>query len=278
MQNRCETYTLNLKEIAPFIKWYFFFHAWKLTGDYTGIEQLCDCESCCVQWLSKFSLAKRAKAEEALKLMRDAKELMRRLATENAIQIKATLALSDAKSTGNSIEIDHFGKKIILPTLRQQIPSRDGYCLSLSDFISPKHDQIGLFAISVRSSLTFPNDLYMQMLQQTLCDRIVEASSEYMHQVKMGGVGIRPAVGYPCLPDQSLIFELAKMLPLHEVGIQLTENGAMTPHSSVCGMYITHPESRYFVVGKISEEQLAKYAQMRGKSPEEIRKFLINCV
>lgn len=86
--------------------------------------------------------------------------------------------------------------------------------------------------------------------------------------------GIRPAVGYPSLPDQSVNFILDEILDMKQIGIRLTENGAMYPHASVCGLMFAHPASHYFSVGKIGEDQLADYAARRGKSVGEMRKFL----
>ena len=86
--------------------------------------------------------------------------------------------------------------------------------------------------------------------------------------------GIRPAVGYPSLPDQSVNFLLDELLDMKQIGIKLTENGAMCPHASVCGLMFAHPASEYFSVGKIGEDQLQDYARRRGKSVEEMRKFL----
>ena len=86
--------------------------------------------------------------------------------------------------------------------------------------------------------------------------------------------GIRPAVGYPSLPDQSIIFELDKLLNYNKSGISLTENGAMYPNASVSGLYFAHPLSRYFMIGKIDENQLADYARRKGKTTGEMRKWL----
>ena len=86
--------------------------------------------------------------------------------------------------------------------------------------------------------------------------------------------GIRPAVGYPSLPDQSVNFLLDELLDMKQIGITLTENGAMHPHASVCGIMMAHPQSHYFAVGKIGEDQLEDYARRRGKSVEEMQKFL----
>ena len=86
--------------------------------------------------------------------------------------------------------------------------------------------------------------------------------------------GIRPAVGYPSLPDQSIIFTIDSLLHLDEAGISLTPNGAMTPHAAVCGLMIAHPAAHYFAVGKIDREQLIDYAARRGMEPDEIARFL----
>ena len=86
--------------------------------------------------------------------------------------------------------------------------------------------------------------------------------------------GIRPAVGYPSLPDQLLNFELDKLLDLSQIGIQLTENGAMAPTASVSGFYLAHPQSEYFMIGKIDEAQAKDYAARRGLPEETIRKVL----
>ena len=86
--------------------------------------------------------------------------------------------------------------------------------------------------------------------------------------------GIRPAVGYPSLPDQSVSFLLDKLLQMEQIGITLTENGAMHPHASVCGLMLSHPEACYFSVGTIDQEQLADYAQRRGIPINEMRKYL----
>ena len=137
-------------------------------------------------------------------------------------------------------------------------------------------------------------DDYKRMLVQTLSDRLAEATAEKLHEdvrKKLWGYapdenlsvkdlhnekyqGIRPAVGYPSLPDQSVNFLLDELLDMKQIGISLTENGMMKPHASVCGLMFAHPASRYFSIGKIGEDQLADYAARRGMSIEETKKFL----
>ena len=129
---------------------------------------------------------------------------------------------------------------------------------------------------------------------QTLADRLAEATAEKMHETVRKEIwayapdenliirqlhneeyqGIRPAVGYPSLPDQSVNFLLDELLDMQQIGIRLTENGMMQPHASVSGLMFAHPASRYFSIGKIDEQQLNDYAIRRGISPDEMRKFL----
>ena len=129
---------------------------------------------------------------------------------------------------------------------------------------------------------------------QTLGDRLAEAATEKMHQYVRQTAwgyapdenlpipdllaerfqGIRPAVGYPSLPDQSVNFILDNLLDMQRIGITLTENGAMHPHSSVSGLMLAHPAARYFAVGRIGEDQLKDYARRRGLTVERMKKFL----
>ncbi|MDE6011656.1 MAG: 5-methyltetrahydrofolate--homocysteine methyltransferase, partial [Prevotella sp.] len=135
---------------------------------------------------------------------------------------------------------------------------------------------------------------YQKMMAQLLADRLAEATAERMHEAvrkRYWGYakdeqlsihemqqehfqGIRPAVGYPSLPDSSLNFLLDSLLDMRQIGITLTENGAMRPHASVSGFMLSHPAARYFSVGKIGEDQLQDYARRRGMSVDVLRKFL----
>ena len=166
-------------------------------------------------------------------------------------------------------------------------------CLSAFNSSLPS---IKLFAssVSAESEGCYKDDPYKHLLVQTLTDRLAEAATEKMHEYVRKTVwgyapdeslsipdllvekyqGIRPAVGYPSLPDQSVNFILDELLDMKQIGITLTENGAMYPHASVCGLMFSHPQSRYFAVGKIGEDQLEDYACRRGKPIEEMRKFL----
>ncbi len=215
---------------------------------------------------------------------------------------KVEKKLCKANSDGDNLIIEKEKDRFItFPLLRQQTPKRDGSpFLCLSDFIRPISsgipDTIGAFASSIDADMEglYEQDPYKHLLVQTLSDRLAEAATEKMHEYvrkeawgyakdeNLGIAdllvekyqGIRPAVGYPSLPDQSVNFLLDELLDMKQIGISLTENGAMYPHASVCGLMFSHPASEYFSVGKIGEDQLEDYARRRGKSIEEMCKFL----
>ena len=291
---------IDLREIVPFIDWTFFFMAWRMSGRYEGIETACDCESCKVGWLLQFLPEERTKAEEALKLYKDAQEMLRQMLDEKIVSVNASFGVFEGFAKEDDIFVKSDHQTITIPMLRQQHPSTDGFCYSLADFVAPENDYIGVFATTIQGVEAFAEtfekdeDVYHSILSKTLSDRLAEATAEWLHwkvrkeywgyaadenltvkeMLKTQYSGIRPAVGYPSLPDQSIIFTLEPILKFDEIGIQLTENGAMFPNASVCGLYFAHPLSKYFMIGKIDENQLTNYAHRRGKKPEEIRKWL----
>lgn len=291
---------IDLREIVPFIHWTFFFMAWRLNGKYNDIQTVCDCASCKVGWLQKFPLNEREKAEEAIKLYKDAQEMLRTFLEEKIVTINAMVGIFPAHSEDDDIIAEGLQQQIKIPTLRQQLPSGDGFCYSLADFLKHEDDYVGVFANTVLGvedfAATFEkdDDMYRSILIKTLSDRLAEATAEWLHykvrkeiwgyspdepldvseMFKTHYQGIRPAVGYPSLPDQSVIFTLDKLINFEELGIQLTENGAMFPNASVSGIMFDHPKSKYFNIGKIDERQFLDYARRCNKSPEVLRKWL----
>lgn len=292
--------TIKVNEVIPYINWIYFFHAWGFEPRFSKISLIHGCDACRAMWLASFPQKERNKAAEAMQLYKEAQRLF--LNIENKVCIQMVYKLCAANSNGNNILIGD----ICLPLLRQQtIHIDDTPHLCLSDFIRPLSsgvpDTIGIFAAS--ASLTndanvFLEDSYKYLLLQTLNDRLVEAAVEKTHEEirrKDWGYapheqltipellegkfqGIRPAVGYPSLPDQSINFILDELLNFKEIGISLTENGAMQPHSSVSGLMISHPASHYFSVGKIDKVQLMDYSLRRGIPFKEMKKFLTaNC-
>lgn len=256
----------TVEEVTPYIDWSYLFHAW--------------------------SVSSTQHAATTQELVRDAKEILHAASGDRCIH--AVFALCDATGEGDNIMIEGT----CLPLLRQQhsIEGKPNMCLS--DFISPKGDRIGLFATTVEKTFGsgYANDDYKRIIALVLADRLAEAAATLMHRSvrtdkKYWGYtpdeklttdqlnreeyqGIRPAVGYPSLPDQSIIFIIDNILQVGDIGIRLTPNGAMSPHSSVCGLMLSHPASRYFAVGEITDEQLHDYSTRRGYSIEELGRFL----
>ena len=252
----------DIHQLTPYINWDYFFYAWGMHNKPLNERQKLQ--------------------EEAVSVLSD---------LEGKYRVHALFLLMDAHSEGDDIVLAD-GRRI--PLLRQQQSGSE--CLCLADFLHPEHDRVGLFATTVDMGLEkdFDNDTYLKMMVQLLADRLAEAAAESMHeavrktywgyapdeQLTMQQLhvekfqGIRPAVGYPSLPDTSLNFVLNEVLDFHQIGIRLTESGAMKPHASVSGLMLAHPEAHYFSLGTIGEDQLQDYACRRGLPVEVIRKFL----
>lgn len=287
--------TYTLAETAPYINWIYFFHAWGFQPRFATIADLHGCDSCRALWLARFPEADRAKAAEAMQLFKEAQRMLAQL--EGKLRVQVLFRLCRANAEGDNLLLDG----VSFPLLRQQTPHADGSpYLCLSDFVRPRssgiEDTVGVFAATVggEAETLGDDDPYRQLLVQTLADRLAEAATERMHlyvrrtawgyapdedlpiadlfQEKFQG--IRPAVGYPSLPDQSVNFLIDRLLDLSRIGIRLTENGAMHPHASVSGLMLAHPAARYFAVGRIGHDQLEDYARRRGLPLEEMKKFL----
>ena len=263
-------FSFKISMLRPYIDWSYLFHAWGIR--LSGKESV-----------------------EALQLKDDA---MRLLDANGGEEVRALFRLCDAHSDGDNIILDG----VRLPLLRQQHNIADAPNLCLSDFVSPIKDRVGLFATTVAGAFCdkYRGDDYRYLLMQTLCDRLAEAAASLLHskvrrEKELWGYspdenftpqqlcaepfqGIRPAVGYPSLPDQSVIFIIDRLIGLEQIGVSLTESGAMHPHASVCGLMFAHPAARYFAVGRISDEQFADYACRRGMAEDELRRFLVRNV
>lgn len=287
----------DINAITPYINWTYFFHAWGFQPRFSHINRFVDEKEA---WSAQFSMEEQDKAHEAIRLFEDATEMLHTIAS--TCHTSARFALLPAHSDGDDLII-HSGNiagDVRLPLLRQQHNRPDEPCCCLADFIRPlsydEPDTIGLFATTVVGTAggVCECDKYHSLLIQTLADRLAEATAEKMHeevrkiywgyaadeQLTMNElfqekfVGIRPAIGYPSLPDQSSIFDINKILNLEAMGIHVTESGAMNPHASVCGLMLAHPAARYFSVGHIGEDQLADYAKRKDMDKEELRRFL----
>lgn len=290
----------KIHETAPYISWVYFFHAWGFQPRFATIANLHGCDACRASWLTTFSVEDRPKASEAMQLFKEANRMLDELDAD--FEVRTIFRLYPANAEGDNI-VFHLpeDQKLVLPLLRQQTVKREGGpFLCLSDFIRPLSsgitDTVGVFASSVENDMErlYEQDPYKRLLVQTLADRLAEAATEKMHEyvrkIAWGYTpdenlsvadlivekyqGIRPAVGYPSLPDQSVNFLLDELLDMRRIGITLTENGAMNPHASVCGLMFAHPASEYFAIGKIADDQLVDYARRRGVPVEELKKFL----
>lgn len=287
----------QVHEISPYINWIYFFHAWGFQPRFAAIANIHGCDACRALWLASFPEGERGKAAEAMQLFKEANRMLNRL--DETLTVQTIFRLCQANADGDNLLIEGT----TFPLLRQQTPHPDSSpFLCLSDFIRPLSsgipDIVGIFASSVseEAETLCKDDPYKHLLIQTLGDRLAEAATEKMHEyvrkvawryapdeqlsipelLEEKFQGIRPAVGYPSLPDQSVNFLLDELLDMKQIGITLTENGAMHPHASVCGLMFAHPAARYFSIGKIGEDQLEDYARRRGMPVEEMKKFVFS--
>ena len=281
-----------LGELAEYIDWSPFFHAWELRGRFPKI------------------LEDPVVGVESKKLYADAQILLQKIVRDRKIRARGVIAFFPANSEGDDILLyeDDSRKKVRAKVhgLRQQMARSDGEpnrCLS--DFVAPvssgKKDYLGAFAVTAghgvedwAKDLEKGNDDYQAILLKALADRCAEAFAERMHEMarqawgfgKREGLskedlidekyrGIRPAAGYPACPDHTEKRGLMALLGAEQsVGIQLTENCAMTPASSVSGLYFGHPEARYFAVGPLGKDQVEDYAARKGMAVSEVERWL----
>jgi 5-methyltetrahydrofolate--homocysteine methyltransferase len=235
--------------------------------------------------------------------------MLEEIVAEKWLQPKAVLgfwpANSDDKDTVTLLDTEN-NEEIELQFLRQQMKKASGQPnLSLADFIAPatasKQDHLGAFAVTIQGiekhieRFEAEHDDYKKIMLQALADRLAEALAEYVHMkvrteywgydkneslsnedmIKESYVGIRPAPGYPACPDHTEKNKLFHLLDVTRLtGIELTESLAMYPASSVCGWYFSNPDSKYFGVGKISNDQLNDYAERKKMSKEEAERWL----
>lgn len=281
-----DDYSLN--DIRNYIDWGPFFIAWEMRGKYPAI------------------LEDETVGAEATKLFIDANALLDKIISEKWLQAKGVVGFWKTRKTAPDtiIVLDDQGSELQqLESLRQQIKKAPGQpSFSLSDFIKPgSGDHIGAFAVSIHGiephlkRFAEQHDDYSKIMLQALADRLAEAFAEVLHErtrkefwgyakkeqlgvadlVKETYQGIRPAPGYPACPDHTEKYKLFDLLNATEnAGIALTESLAMYPAASVCGWYFSHPQSTYFGVGKIMNDQLEDYAVRKQMSKDEIGRWL----
>lgn len=292
-----------LTEIIPYINWNYFFVAWKLFGKFEAVVNLDEYIACETSWIHSFPENEREKAQEALQLYKDARKMLDYLIEEKINPVKAIYRILEANAQDEDIIIKE--NQMVLPMLRQQDKKDKGTHKCLADFLLPletgKTDYLGVFVITAGLGIEKLLEKYRKdgneynaILLKSLCDRLAEATAEYLHHkvrtdywgyakeenlnakdlFKVHYHGIRPAVGYPSIPDQSMNFELDTILNMNQIGVSLTEHGAMYPNATVSGFFFAHPESSYFAIGHISQEQLELYAAKRRMSVKEAKVWL----
>ena len=269
----------SLQELTAYIDWSPFFRAWELAGSYPRI------------------LKDEVVGEEAQKLFDDAQAMLQRIIDKKLIRAKAVAGLFPANSVGDDIEVytdeSRSGIKLVIHTLRQQTEKPPGRPnIALADFIAPKttglKDYIGAFVVTAGigvddmvAEYEKVHDDYNAIMVKALADRLAEAFAERLHElvrkkywsyipeeklanqdlIKEQYRGIRPAPGYPACPDHTEKEGLFGLLDAtRHTGVELTESFAMFPTAAVSGYYFSHPEAKYFAVGKINVDQVDDYA------------------
>jgi 5-methyltetrahydrofolate--homocysteine methyltransferase len=281
---------VTIETLTPYIDWTFFFSAWELKGRFPGI------------------LDHPQYGAAARELYQHAQALLHQLTGGRRLEPRGVYGFWPASSDGDDIVLypdDSRRKELArFRMLRQQEQIADGRPnRSLADFIAPlgsgAPDYIGMFAVSVHGAddvaaeFERDHDDYHAIMVKALADRLVEAFAEYLHAQarKDWGYGeaerlshadliaeryrgIRPAFGYPACPDHSEKFTLFKLLNAGGIGMTLTESGAMLPAASVSGLYFSHPEAKYFNVGRVARDQVEVYARRKGVSVEQAERWL----
>ncbi|QGW64830.1 methionine synthase [Lysobacter soli] len=278
-----------LAELVEYIDWTPFFNTWELAGKYPAI------------------LTDEVVGAQASELYRDAQAMLRRIVDERWLTAKAVFALWPANAIGDDVVVDANGTPTTLHFLRQQVDKpvdRPDFCLA--DFIAPKEsgrqDWIGGFAVTAGIGIEehvarfeADHDDYNAILLKALADRFAEALAERLHErvrkefwgyaatealgndalIDEAYVGIRPAPGYPACPEHSEKATLFRLLDAeNNAGVRLTESFAMYPAAAVSGYYFSHPRSQYFVVGRVSKEQVEDYARRKGVSLAQAERWL----
>ncbi len=261
-------YAVSIEELAEHIDWTPFFHAWELNGVWSQATQT-------------FRAYDPAKTEAAQALLKDARAILQQAIEENRYTARGVIGIFPANSAANHDDITVWADEsrttaqATLLTMRQQSDAQGKPRLALADFVAPTgKDYVGVMAVSIHGGKRWAeqfeakNDSYHALLVATLADRLAEAFAGVAHAkirelwAIPAGNGIRPACGYPSQPDHAEKQTVFRLLQAEELtGMTLTETYMMRPASSVCALVFSHPDSVYFSVGEIGEDQKADYEQ-----------------
>jgi 5-methyltetrahydrofolate--homocysteine methyltransferase len=280
---------LPLAELFPYIDWTFFFSAWELRGKFPKI-------------LDDPKLGAAAR-----ELYEAGRALLAKIAAEGSLRASGVYGFWPAASDGDDLVLyadeDRHRELARFAMLRQQTDPSGKGTRCLADFVAPVEsglaDYVGAFAVtaglgadSLARAYEREHDDYHAIMVKALADRLAEAFAERLHErarrqwyapgEDLGGEalideryrGIRPAFGYPACPDHTEKGPLFELLGARELGMDLTESYAMTPAASVSGIYLGHPEARYFTVGRIGRDQVESYAARKKVAPREIERWL----
>ena len=282
---------IGVEQLIPYIDWTPFFHVWELRGVYPKI--LKD---------PKFGAP-------ATELFEHAQAMLQRIVREQRFTPRGVYGLFPATSLGNDVQLftpnspsDELAR---LYFLRQQIARKDRERISLADFVAPQEsklqDHVGAFVVTAggevddfAKSFEADHDDYQSIMVKAVADRLAEAFAELLHErvrqlwgyeepgawspeelIREPYVGIRPAPGYPASPDHTEKATIWKLLDAERAtGVSLTDSFAMWPAASVSGFYFSHPDARYFAVGKLGQDQVADYAERKGLTTAEAERWL----
>jgi 5-methyltetrahydrofolate--homocysteine methyltransferase len=279
-----------LAELLPLIDWTFFFHAWELKGVWPKI------------------LEDPERGAAARELHEHATALLDRIVREESLAARAVYGYWPAASEGDDLvlfeDASRSSELVRFPMLRQQEAAAEGSPrLSLADWVAPREsglaDHVGAFAVTAGlgadalvREFERANDDYHAIMVKALADRLAEAAAAWLHRrvreewphgehaagakdlIHERHRGIRPAFGYAACPDHRLKRPLFDLLQAPQAGLSLTETCAMLPAASVSGLFLAHPEARYFNVGHVDRDQLADYAARAGVEPAEAERWL----
>jgi 5-methyltetrahydrofolate--homocysteine methyltransferase len=263
----------DLETLRRYIDWQFFFHAWELKGKFPAILE----------------------RPEARSLYDDATEQLDEIVRDELLQAKGVYGFWPAAREGDDIVLDETRFSM----LRQQSAYGDSRPnRSLADYVAPKGDHIGAFAVAVHGAdelaarYAAELDDYRAIIAKALADRLAEAFAEWLHErarrewyetgpelsseelIAERFRGIRPAFGYPACPDHTEKRKLFELLKAEEAGVTLTETFAMMPAAAVSGIYLHHPQARYFSVGRVARDQVEDYAGRKGMETAEVERWL----
>ena len=264
----------DLETLVRYVDWTFFFHAWGLKGRYPAILE----------------------QPAAQELFDDATELLDELVRESRLLPRGIHGFWPAHADGDDVVVDGATRFCFLRQQADHGDSRPNRCLA--DYVAPEGDAIGAFAVSIHGAdelaerYAAEHDDYRSIMVKALADRLAEAFAEHAHEqarhewyaatetLSADGLieeryrGIRPAFGYPACPDHSEKWPLFALLGADEAGMTLTETCAMLPASSVSGVFLHHPQSRYFSVGRIGRDQAEDYAVRKDLPLAEVERWL----